>query len=168
MASGDGPVLKLEHYTKTTPPGWRPGDPQYPVKRYLELVELWHALTDLVPEKVGVAVVGRLQGRVHTLALSLAITKQDGTTLRGLSALAFQGERATQGPAGQMVPATPNGLQAVCDLLRHKHGATEQGHQGVGLDEFLDLRRGRHSLMDYLIEYEHRYDKACTSSGLAI
>ena len=57
MASGDGPVLKLEHYTKTTPPGWRPGDPQYPVKRYLELLELWHALTDIEPAKVGVAVV---------------------------------------------------------------------------------------------------------------
>ena len=73
MASGDGPVLKLDHYTKTTPPGWRPGDPQYPVKRYLELLELWHALTDTDADKVGVAVVCRLQGRVHTLAWSLSI-----------------------------------------------------------------------------------------------
>ena len=158
----------LTEYTKSVPPGWRPGDHNYPLKKYLENLEMWHHITDVEPEKVAVLAAGRLQGRTGTLAKELTITKQDGTVLRGLPALAFTGEAATTGPTGQRVAATPNGLQALGRMLKTKYGATDQDQQSVDLDDFLDLRRGRHTLQDYLIEFEHRYDKAGSSSGLVI
>ena len=150
------------------PPGWRPGDSNYPLKKYLEKLELWNHITDVEPEKIAPLAAGRLQGRVHTLALGLTITKQDGSVLRGLPALAFTGERAAAGPNGQALAATPSGLQALTALLQRKYGATDQDQQSIDLDDFLDLRRGRHTLQDYLIEFEHRYDKAGSSSGLVI
>ena len=162
---GGGPAgqMKLDQYSEKIPLGWQPGLSWYPAKRYLDLLELWHRLTDLAPEKVGIAAAGRLQGRMNTLALELTITKQDGTVLRGINALAHPGERAATGQ-----PASPSGLQAIANIIRSKYGATDQDQQGVDLDDFLDLRRNRHSLLEYLIEYEHRYDRARTSSGLRI
>ena len=71
-------------------------------------------------------------------------------------------------PADPQHAATPTGLQALINSLNLKYGATVQDQQSVDLDDFLELRRGRHTLMEYLIEYEHRYDRAQTSSGLQI
>ena len=49
-----------------------------------------------------------------------------------------------------------------------KYGAADQGQQAQDIDDFHDLRRVRHSLPDYLIEFEHRYDHARTSSGFML
>ena len=114
-----GPHALTEN-TKSVPPGWRPGDHNYLLKKYLENLEMWHHITDVEPEKVAVLAAGRLQGRTGTLAKELTITKQDGTVLRGLPALAFTGEAATTGPTGQRVAATPNGLQALGRMLKQK------------------------------------------------
>ena len=84
--------MALDASSKSTPAGWRAGDSNYPLKRFLELLEVWKHLTDLEAEKVAIAVASRLVGRVQTLALSLTITKQDQSVLRGCAALAFQGE----------------------------------------------------------------------------
>ena len=157
--NGGNSGMPLQEYSKAVPPGWRAGSAEYPLKRYLELLELWVSQTDLEATKLGAAVAGRLGGRVQTLAIHLTITKRDLSVVRGMAALAFQGEPAD--PAAQPPQAaTPTGLQALIQVLKEKYGATDQDQQGVDLDDLLDLRRGRRTLMEYLIEFEHRYDKA--------
>ena len=95
----------------------------------------------------------------------MTITEQDGTILNGDAALAHPGEEA--GVGGQP-PATASGLQTLIRLLNQHYGAEAQDQQAQDLDDFFDLRRGRHSLLECLIEFEHRYDHARTSSGLTI
>ena len=68
MAANDGHSIALDNFNQTVPPGWKPGILGYPVERYLELLDLWHQLTALDANKVAIAAMGRLQGRVHTLA----------------------------------------------------------------------------------------------------
>ena len=66
---GDGNSgMALTNYTKSTPPGWRAGLSDYPLKRYLELLEIWANITDLDAAKIGASVAGRLGGRVQTFS----------------------------------------------------------------------------------------------------
>ena len=163
MADTGSSGLPLDQYTKTCPPGWRLGLYQYPLKRYLDLLKLWYRLTDYEPSQQGPAVAGRLQGRPFTLATELRLTKQDGTILVGDAALAHPGEEATAERA-----ATPSGLQRLIAVLREKYGTETQDQVTQDIDDFLDLRRTRHTLLEYLIEFEHRYDHAAASSGLNV
>ena len=91
---GENSGMALHSYSKTQPPGWRAGLADYPLKRYLELLELWMATTDLEEKNIGPAVAGRLGGRVQTLAINLIITMSGQLILRGVAALSFQGEPA--------------------------------------------------------------------------
>ena len=86
--------LPLDQFSRQTPPGWHLGDSRYPVKRFLEVLKLWHATTDCDVEKRGPAVAGRLVGRLQKVALEMRLTKQDGTVLVGVDALSFPGEAA--------------------------------------------------------------------------
>ena len=90
---GDNSGMPLQQYTKAVPPGWRAGLPEYPLKRFLELLEVWTTITDVEQQKLGAAIVGRLVGRVQSLAFNLVITKQDQSTVRGMAALAFRESR---------------------------------------------------------------------------
>ena len=76
-----GGGLPLQEYTSRVPPGWDPNDSRYPLHLYQERLSLWSRLTELRPEQVGVAIVGRLKGRAYNLALSLVVTTPDGSTL---------------------------------------------------------------------------------------
>jgi len=137
----------------------------YPLKRFLDLLRLWYRLTDFDNTQVGPAVAGRLQGRPFTLVTEMTIRKQDGTELTGDAALAHPGEEAG---VGGVPPATQSGLQSLIRTLQNKYGTESQDQQAQDIDDFFDLRRGRHSLLEHLIEFDHRYDHARTSSGLTI
>ena len=166
--AGEGPGssgLPLDQYTKACPPGWRLGLAHYPLKRFLDLLRLWYRLTDFDNTQVGPAVAGRLQGRPFTLATEMTIRKQDGTELTGDAALAHPGEAAG---VGGVPAATLSGLQSLIRTLQNKYGTESQDQQAQDINDFLDLRRGRHSLLEYLIEFDHRYDHDRTSSGLTI
>ena len=78
MASPTEPAhgsLPLEAFTKSTPPGWRPGVATYPIRRFVQLLRLWWRLTDLPEESAGVAMAGRLRGTAFQFAISLSITR---------------------------------------------------------------------------------------------
>ena len=83
----------------------------------------------------------------------MTIRKQDGTELTGDAALAHPGEAAG---VGGVPPATLSGLQSLIRTLQNKYGTESQDQQAQDIDDFLDLRRGRHSLLEYLIEFDHR------------
>ena len=63
---------------------------------------------------------------------------------------------------------SPSGMQRLMALLCEKYGTEVQEQVTQDIDDFLDLRRGRHSLLEYLIEWKHRYDHARVSSGFAL
>ena len=74
-SNGDNSGTPLQQYTMATPPGWRAGHSDYPLKRYIELLEIWTTITDVEQPKIGAVVAGRLVGRVQSHALNLVITK---------------------------------------------------------------------------------------------
>ena len=162
--------LQLDQYNKSTPPGWRPGLYHYPYRRFIERLRLWYRITDLNAEQVGPAVAGRLQGRPFNLAMSLTITDRGGEVLTGDSALAFAGRDPTiDQPTGRITePALENGLQTLIRVLHHKYGMDDQVNVRDLIDSFLDLRRGRLSLLEYLNEHEYTLDEATKQAGLGL
>ena len=165
MADTGAQGLPLDQYTKTCPPGWRLGMAKYPLKRYIDLLRLWYRLTDFNNEQVGPAAAGRLSGRPFSLATEMTLQRQNGQVLVGDAALAFPGEQPGVDANGLALPATPSGLQRVMTVLQEKYGTEAQDQVAQDLDDFLDLRRGRHTLLDFAIEFEHRYDQAPQAAG---
>ena len=159
--------LPLDQFTKTTPPGWRPGITHYPFRRYIERMKLWCRTTDMDASQQGPAVAGRLSGRPFNLAMGLRVTDQAGQEHGGDEALAFPGEPAQQDYAGNIIsPATPNGLQTLIRLLIRWYGEDDDTTVGNTLDTFFDLRRGKMSLVEYVAEHEFAYEEAKTNGGL--
>ena len=64
-----GGNLPLEEYNERTPPGWQPGLPNYPWKRYFERLQLWNRMTTAEIGKRGILVHSRLKGDAHDLGL---------------------------------------------------------------------------------------------------
>ena len=81
--AGSSGGLPLESFSRSVPPGWKPHLTHYPFRRFLERVRLWFRQTDLDATQLGPALAARLQGRPFNQAMALAITRQDGTVLRG-------------------------------------------------------------------------------------
>ena len=128
MATETGSGLPLESYTKTSPPGWKVGTPKYTFSRFLERLRLWYRQTDLLPESLGPAVAGRLQGRLFDTALGLKFTLANGTRLVGDEALAYPGAYAVfdLNTGAVVTPAEDNGLQRLLRILTQQHGADDQ------------------------------------------
>ena len=82
-------------------------------------------------------------------------TKVDGEVLVGDAALAHPGEDAQ--PRNHH--GSPSGMQRLIALLREKYGTEAQEQVTQYIDDFLDLRRGRHSLLEYLIELIIHWNK---------
>ena len=72
--------MPLETFTKSTPPGWRPGDGRYPFRRYEQLVGLWLRMTDLSESARGPAMTGRLRGTAFQIAMAMTIPRCRGPT----------------------------------------------------------------------------------------
>ena len=135
--------------------------PHYPFRRYMERLRLWYRQTELDVEAIGPAVAARLQGRPFNLAMSLAFQDRTGRQLRGDEALAFAGAPATLDAQGAVVaPAIDSGIQQLLRVLQRWYGAEEQQTTGAAIDGFLDLRRGRLSLLEYLTEHEYLFEEA--------
>ena len=87
----------------------------------------------------------------------------------GAAALAFPGRAADTDPTtGRPLPPQDNGLQAHCDLLAAKYGEDDQVCVRDVIDTFLDLRRGRLSLSEYLNEHEFTFEEAARIGGLGL
>ena len=72
--------MPLETFTKSTPPGWRPGDQKYPFRRYEQLIGLWLRMTDLSESARGPAMTGRLRGTAFQMAMAMTVTRCQGPT----------------------------------------------------------------------------------------
>ena len=159
--------LPLDQYTQTTPPGWKPFLTHYPFRRFVERLRLWYRLTNLEIAQIGTAVAGRLQGRPFNIAMSLTVVAHTGVRLVGDEALSYEGQDAGVDPqTGQPTPAHENGLQQLLRLLTRWYGADQDQNTTEVIDQFIDLRRGRLSLLDYLNEHQFTYDEAALIGGL--
>ena len=103
--------LVLDEYTKACPPGWKPHVASYPLRVYLEKVQLWLNMTDIAAHQLGASLVGRLKEAAYRLALKTRITTQSGQVLHGIDVVVFIGEDAMTDVAGIHYPAVPSGVQ---------------------------------------------------------
>ena len=69
--------MPLESFTRSTPPGWRPGVTSYPLRRYKQLLALWWRQTDLEERFLGPAMAGRLRGTAFQLAMAMRENRYD-------------------------------------------------------------------------------------------
>ena len=168
--TGQTAGLPLDQYTKSTPPGWKPGMVHYPFRRFMERLKLWYRQTDLAATALGPAVAGRLAGRPFNLALALRFTvASTGVELRGDEALAFPGEEAGfDQNTGQATPKTDSGLQQLLAVLSPIYSTDAQQNASETLDTFFDLRRGRMTLLEYLNEHDYTYEEAKSLGGLEL
>ena len=77
----------MDEWRKDTPPGWRPGIENYPLKTYFPKLKLWYRCSEAPDEIIGPQVAGRLQGRAQRIALELKLIRPDGTYDVGDAAL---------------------------------------------------------------------------------
>lgn len=68
--------LPLQEFRRDVPPGWSPGDPQYPLKMYLDKLQLSHNPRTVKDEVVGPLISGRLHGRAAKVAMTLRIPRR--------------------------------------------------------------------------------------------
>ena len=140
--------IPLQEYRKDVPPGWGPGDAEYPLKLYFERLRMWYRLYDGMDETVGPLIAGRLVGRAQTIALQLRLPDPLGNVDVGDAALvrlAVDEVRDPANPAVSLQHRIPSGVQALCTALREAFGDTDQLQVIKSLEEFFDCRRGRRS-----------------------
>ena len=161
----------LETFTKSTPPGWDPGQSDtYPLRAYVERLRLFTRMTDLRADQLGPAIAGRLKGRAFHLAMSMKFTcPRTGVQMNGDEVLAYEGYQPEMDPNGNMLPGAPNGVQQLLDILRAKYGAEEQKVSTRSIDLFEELHRhDRMTLLEYLNEFDYRYMQAEQLANYAI
>ena len=59
-AQSTGGGISLKEYRKDVPPGWMPGQPDYPLTLFFEKLKIWYRIYDGPDEAVGPLVAGRL------------------------------------------------------------------------------------------------------------
>ena len=79
-ASSNDAGMPLDQFSKTTPPGWRPGVAKYPLRRYQQLMSLWWRQTDMPETSVGPAMAGRLRSSAFQFAMALRADRLDVNT----------------------------------------------------------------------------------------
>ena len=173
MAATSAPStgIPLTEYRKDCPPGWIPGDPDYPLKLFFQKLKLWYRVYDGPDESVGPLVAGRLGGRAQKIALNLRLVRPDGTYDVGDSALVRLSVDEVRDPADptQIIQAhIPSGVQALAEALRDAFGQSDQELTTSSLESFFELRRNRLSLQEYAAEWELRYEEAQLRAGLEI
>ena len=161
----------LETFTKSTPPGWDPGQSDtYPLRAYVERLRLFTRMTDLRNDQLGPAIAGRLKGRAFHLAMAMSFTcPRTGKVVNSDEVLAFEGYAPEMDAAGNMLPGADGGVKQLLDILRAKYGAEEQKVSTRSIDLFEELyRHDRMTLLEYLNEFDYRYSQAEQLANYAI
>ena len=153
--SSDQSRMPLDIFTKSCPPGLAPNIRKYPLRKYNQLLQLWHMQTDVPPEKIGAAVVGRLKGPAFQYAMQLSDTRVSAVT--GL-------QEATRAPAifaelaydqytdvnGVIHPAKPSGAAFVLASLNAEFKAILKifngSHCQLSWTYFAALKASKNSL----------------------
>ena len=167
--TGSGTV-PLQEYRRDIPPGWMPGNPQYPLKEYLEKLRLWYRIAGVEDEMIGPLIAGRLYGRASKLAMALRVPRPDGTMDVGDAALVRLAVDEVHDPVtGQLVQHhIPSGVQYLINALRQAFGQQDQDLATQALDKFFSLSRAKMSLAEYSVEFEARFDEAHDRAGLVM
>ena len=77
MADNDHGRMSLEEYTKTVPPGWKPGDQRYPFKLYLTKLRRWRRFADVEKRSVVPLIASRLRAAAFDIAPTLKVERTD-------------------------------------------------------------------------------------------
>ena len=127
--------LPLDEFTKSTPPGWRPGLAKYPYRKYLQKLKLWWRQTDLSESQCGPAIAGRLQGGPFQIANRLRQTRVDLITLVSRD---FLGDELLAQPSNEevkdpstgtvLVPAQAAGASILVERLTADFGVHDDDH----------------------------------------
>jgi hypothetical protein len=167
--TGSGTV-PLQEYRRDIPPGWMPGNPQYPLREYLEKLRLWYRIAGVEDEMIGPLIAGRLYGRASKLAMALRVPRPDGAMDVGDAALVRLAVDEVHDPAtGQVLQHyIPSGVQFLINALRQAFGQQDQDLATQALDKFFGLSRGKMSLAEYSVEFEARFDEAHDRAGLVM
>ena len=65
--------IPIDEFSKSTPPGFKPGLEKYTFKQYVEKARLWLRLTDLPEHQWGPALAGRLKDKAYRLAIRIKL-----------------------------------------------------------------------------------------------
>ena len=166
--TGSGTV-PLQEYRRDIPPGWMPGNPQYPLREYLEKLRLWYhcrcgGRDDWTPDCRETLRKGLEAGH------GVRVPRPDGAMEVGDAALVRLAVDEVHDPAtGQVLQHhIPSGVQYLINALRQAFGQQDQDLATQALDKFFGLSRGKMSLAEYSVEFEARFDEAHDRAGLVM
>ena len=167
-SSSTGGGIPLDEYRRDVPPGWSPGNMEYPLKLYLERVKMWYRIYEGPDESVGPLLAGRLRGRAQQIALTLRLPDPHGGVDIGDSALVRLSVDEVRDPVnGQVIQqAIPSGVQALLAALRAAFGEADQLRATRAMEVFFEFKRGRMALPEWSVQWQLNLDEAITHSGL--
>ena len=143
--------LTLQTFTRSTPPGRRPGQLSYPLRKYKQLIALWWRQTDFQEHQFGPVIAGRLRGTAFQLAMSLTALRfyphtQTYLQLTGDELLSQGSDAGHADPQGIQVPPQHSGGRLLLRRLEQEYGVTAQYQSIAALDSFFVFQRGSLSL----------------------
>ena len=167
-SSSTGGGIPLDEYRRDVPPGWSPGNMDYPLKLYLERVKMWYRIYEGPDESVGPLLAGRLRGRAQQIALTLRLPDPHGGVDIGDGALIRLSVDEVRDPvSGQVIQhAIPSGVQALLAALRAAFGEADQLRATRAMEVFFEFKRGRMALPEWSVQWQLNLDEAITHSGL--
>ena len=140
MATSAGPTgLPLDEYTSQTPPGWKPGMDHYPLKLYIDKLNLWWKQAEMEIPQAAVLIAGRLKGGASRLALKLRLerTLADSPPTHDQGADALVRARVDEfrdASTGIILqPRIPSGIERLMAVLIERYGLDNQDSVTVAL-----------------------------------
>ena len=166
-ADGETEGLPLNQFTKSTLPGWRPGLQKYPLRLYVQLLELWWRQTELREEQTGPTMAGRLRGTALQKALALTAVRYDeygqGRQVTGDELLA-QPTVPADDQIGML--EQPAGATLLMRMLITEYGQNVQDTTIQSLQSFFEFDRGQLGMLEYISMWNMVYEEAVTDAGM--
>ena len=172
-SGGAGGGIPLDTFNKNTPPGWRPGNAKYPLRRYIQLLRLWWRQTELPEHAAGPAMAGRLRGAAFQLAMKMKMDRLDLAAgnrreMEGDELLARPSHPEWQDANGVQHQAEPAGASLLMDLLVREFEVQDQDMSIVALSSFFSLNRGHLPMNDFLTMFRLCFEEAQDRGGLQL
>lgn len=175
MAHHDGsaPGIALDSFTKTTPPGWKPGVRTYPLKRYLQLLQLWSRQTECNEEAFGPTIAGRLRGIAFQFAMAVSRERLDLSlgirrTMVGPELLSQASHVAWTDGAGNHHGKASNGGRVLIEAITVEYGVHDKDQAVASLDSYFKLTRANGTLESYITMSELTFEEARAQAGLEL
>ena len=164
----------MDEYTAATPPGWKPGMDHYPLRMYVDKLQLWWKQADVDVPHAAVLIAGRLKAGAGKLALKLKLERprahQPPTHDTGADALVRERIEEVRDPQTGIITQSriPSGIERLIATLVERYGLDDQDTVTVALDHFFKFRREGLPLQEFVNEFVTRYDEAESKAGLQI